>query len=312
MSIKNLVGMRTLKTGIAVTISAYLGRTFLVVNPFYAVIGTILAMQNTVKSSFTMGKNRIIGTVMGALNGFLFATVGSYLFPSFVDHPIYIGLAIIFTIICCNALKLTGSILISLTICFSIIAGNSDPQFSSLLAYTFFRTTDTSIGIIVSLLVNYFILQPNYLGDLSEEIEKIEAITTDFVKNILVHKDLNIENLDIELGHLDAIYKNYSADRKFNKNPVSSQKLNRAIEASHDIYFHAKCIARLSEEADTTELNHENRLRIIDFFIKGNRTEIEMVKPINPIFEYHIHQMLNQLKVLTNIQEGLVEHLENE
>jgi len=306
MLIKNLVGMRTAKTGIAVIISAYLGQTFLVTNPFYAVMGTIFAMQNTVKNSFTIGRNRILGTVLGAFIGFLFA-IFNLTHPLF--HPLYIGLAIIFTIVCCNALKLSGSIMISLTVCVSIIVGDTD---RSLLAYAFFRTTDTSMGIIVSLLVNYFILQPNYLGDLTEEMEKIEAISIDFVKSILVHKNLNLDILNTELSRLDAVYKNYSADRKYNKNPVSSQKLKQAIEACHNIYFHAKCIVNLEEEEDFTDLNPENRLKIIEFFAEGNKNEIQLVEPIDPIFEYHIHEMLYQLKFLTNITEGLSEHLENE
>ena len=49
MDIKQHVGMRTLKTGIAVVITACLGNTFLVSNPFYAVIGTVFAMQNALK-----------------------------------------------------------------------------------------------------------------------------------------------------------------------------------------------------------------------------------------------------------------------
>ena len=55
------------KTGIAVVITACLGNTFLISNSFYAVIGTVFAMQNTVKSSFVAGKNRLLGTVLGAI-----------------------------------------------------------------------------------------------------------------------------------------------------------------------------------------------------------------------------------------------------
>ena len=40
--IKRYIGMRTLKTGIAVVLTLYLGQTFLISNVFYAVIGTIL------------------------------------------------------------------------------------------------------------------------------------------------------------------------------------------------------------------------------------------------------------------------------
>ena len=55
MDIKQHVGMRTLKTGIAVVITACLGNTFLISNPFYAVIGTVFAMHITVISSYVAG-----------------------------------------------------------------------------------------------------------------------------------------------------------------------------------------------------------------------------------------------------------------
>ena len=314
MSIKNLVGMRTLKTGIAVIISSYLGQTILVSNPFYAIMGTILTMQNTVKNSFTIGKNRIFGTIIGAMVGFVFASIARMIESRIglqIDTPIYIGLAIICTIIACNALKLSASIVIALTVCFSILVGDSGSG-AQLFTYATLRTIDTSIGISVSLLVNYYILQPNYLGSLTEEIEKVEFITTDIVKNILVHKDLDLEILNSELTRLNEIYQNYSADRKYTKNPVSSKKLKDVIDSCYFIYFHAKCIVKLEENPETTELNDVNRSKIVDFFADSNEKEIELVAPIHPIFEYHIHEMLNHLQFLMLSIDELTEHLENE
>ena len=72
MIFKQWIGMRTLKTGLAVIITSCLSGTFLISNPFYAVIGTVFAMQNTVKSSFVAGKNRLLGTVLGAVIGYFF------------------------------------------------------------------------------------------------------------------------------------------------------------------------------------------------------------------------------------------------
>ena len=97
--LKRLVGMRTLKTGLAVVLTLYIGKTILVSNVFYAVIGTIFAMQNTVKNSFVAGKNRLFGTVLGAVVGYFFAL-------AHIQSPIYIGLAVVVTIVCCNALKI--------------------------------------------------------------------------------------------------------------------------------------------------------------------------------------------------------------
>ena len=52
--------------------------------------------------------------------------------------------------------------------------------------------------------------------------------------------------------------------RSFKKIPVSSNQLKRSIDACHDIYFHAKCIARL--DLEQTDLTFDNKMEIIEFF----------------------------------------------
>ena len=95
MDLRQLVGMRILKTGIAVVITTFLGNTFLVSNPFYAVIGTIFALQNTMKSSLVAGKNRLLGTVLGAIIGYFFVRLHC-------TNSISVGVAVLITIVCCN------------------------------------------------------------------------------------------------------------------------------------------------------------------------------------------------------------------
>ncbi len=300
MKINSFIGMRTFKTGIAVVITATLGHTFLISNAFYAVIGTIFALQNTMKSSFVAGKNRLLGTVLGAIIGYVFTLIH-------FNHPIHLGLAAIVTIICCNALNISTSIIIATTVCISILLGITSDQ--DPLIYSLLRTTDTSIGIIVGIAVNYVIAQPNYLGRLRSEIEKIESLTLDLVKNILIHQDLNMHPLNIELNRLNAIYHNYCADTKFQKNPVSLQQLKCSIDACHDIYFHAKCIAKLRLEE--TEMTFHNKMEIIEFFNEGCDTTVKLEQPIDPIFEYHIYKMLDQVQLLTVTLNSLSAHLEN-
>ena len=298
MIFKQWIGMRTLKTGLAVIITSCLSGTFLISNPFYAVIGTVFAMQNTVKSSFVAGKNRLLGTVLGAVIGYFFALIH-------LEWPVFHGVAVIVVIICCNALKISSSIIIASTVCLSILMGITAEQ--NPLIYSILRTTDTSIGIIIGILVNYFIAQPNYLGRLTDEIEKIENMTIELVKNILIHQDLNTAPLNSELTRLNALYHNYCADTKFQKNPVSSNQLKRSIDACHDIYFHAKCIARL--DLEQTDLTFDNKMEIIEFFNNGCHAKVNLNHPIHPIFEYHIHKMLDQIHLLTSTVEDLTEHL---
>lgn len=295
--VKRYVGLRILKTGLAVVITACLGETFLISNVFYAVIGTIFALQNTMKSSLVAGKNRLLGTVLGALIGYLFAQLQLY-------NPIFIGIAVIITITCCNSFKINMSTIIASTVCVSILTGIQDQH---PLIYSILRTIDTSIGIVVGILVNYFIAQPNYLKNLTNEIETIEEMTKNLVNSILIHKEIEVSELKSELTRLNTFYHNYCADTQFDKNPVSLNQLKTTIEACHDIYFHVKCISCLSLEE--TDLTLSNRKEITDFFNRGYYGEVHLEEPIDSIFKYHIDKILEELRLLTITVDALTEHL---
>ena len=72
------VGMRTIKTGIAVAVCTLLAK-YLVHNPMYAGVGCVVSVQDTVKGSFKLGFNRITGTFIGGLVGFLCVLISNVL-----------------------------------------------------------------------------------------------------------------------------------------------------------------------------------------------------------------------------------------
>jgi len=294
MNFKQLFGMRTLKTGIAVMASGALGMTPFIVSPFFTIVSTVLAMQNTVKNSFETGRNRILGTILGASLGFLFALL--YMAIPLYVQPLILGLALMLSIILCNHFNLGSGLAITLTVCVSIIMGE-DAGNLDLMAATIFRTTDTIIGILVSLGVNYFIKPPNYWGILSEEIEKIETIALGIFKNILVHQKFQLEGLRKEIAQLDKIYARISDDRKYQKNPLSATAIKSVVDACHEIYFHAKSIAKLERENPAmTLINEQDRIQIYRVF-HSEETQVNIGDSCS-IFEYHIYQILSHIKVL--------------
>lgn len=290
MNFKHSIGMRTIKTGLAIIATLYLAQSPLITNPFYAVIGCVFGIQNTVKNSFDVGRIRILGTILGGTMGFLFSLIP-------FKSPLMIGLAVILTIYACNVLKLNTAIPVSVTILCSILLGITDQD---PLVYSVIRTIDTTVGIIVALLINYYIVQPKFLNDLVEEIQTIEKLTIDFVKQILIHQSLETKALKTELKRLDTLFQNYRDDTRFDKEAVELDALRVPIDACHQIYFHAKCIAFLSEEHK--ELSPKNTMQILNLF-NTPPTEllmIELEQPINPIFEYHISKMIEEIIILND------------
>ena len=92
-------GMRNIKTGIGVMICVLIGYIHIIDNIFFAATACIVCMQTTVKSSLTVGLNRLKGTFIGGLIGFIFVLIHP-------GNPILSCLGIITTIYICNLIKI--------------------------------------------------------------------------------------------------------------------------------------------------------------------------------------------------------------
>ena len=243
------IGMRTFKTWIAATVTATIALTPIIGNPFYSLVGTVFGMQNTVSDSFKMGIGRVIGTAIGAMFGFVFAYFE-------VTSPPLIGLAIAFIIIICGLLKIQHTILITVTLCL-LIMFNPERE-GGLINYTFFRTLDTAIGVIVGFLVNRFIAPPNHLKSLATELEILSSLAKEALKD-----SSKLPKLQRELSSLVLIHKNYQADEKYDNYDVSNENLRRAVDACSDLYFHLKNCKESDQAVKNYHLDKINKTRTL-------------------------------------------------
>jgi uncharacterized membrane protein YgaE (UPF0421/DUF939 family) len=149
IEIKKL-GMRNIKTAIAVVISILISSGLKMESPFYAAIASIISMQSSVKNSYKTGRNRMLGTLVGALVGYLCALISP-------GNPFLTGIGIVCVIYLCNLLNWQESSSIAGVVFCAImlnLKGNSP------IIYSINRIIDTFVGIIVAIIVNYFIMPP--------------------------------------------------------------------------------------------------------------------------------------------------------
>ena len=146
------VGMRTIKTGIAVFICTLLAK-YLVKNPMFAGVGCVTSMQDTVKGSLKLGFNRVKGTIIGGLVGFLCVSIKA-------GDPILAGIGTIITIYSCTILKINSGIIVSSVTFLSIHLGiiTSNPA-----NYSIQRVIDTSVGVVIGVIINYLLARPDYI-----------------------------------------------------------------------------------------------------------------------------------------------------
>lgn len=151
------IGLRNVKTALAVVICMVIFEMIGHENPFYACIAAVICMKDTVASSFVMGKNRLIGTVIGALFGTLFIYILIHLtfFDAYI--PFVSGVGIVLVIYACNLFNKPGSVTIACIVFLVIMVNYSGPQS---YAYALSRSIDTAIGIIVAILVNKYFNPP--------------------------------------------------------------------------------------------------------------------------------------------------------
>src|SRR5699024_12883904 len=87
----------------------------------------------------------------------------------FGNSPITYTLAAVFTIVTSYKLKLHAGLLVATITAVAMIEVVYDNYFLSFLV----RLWTTSIGLIVSTVVNMFILPPNYIKEINDNIKKL-------------------------------------------------------------------------------------------------------------------------------------------
>lgn len=173
------IGMRTIKTSIAVLLCMLIFKLLFVLsgyipndetptnivlnfllereNPIFACIAAIVVMQTTFKDSVELSSSRIWGTAIGAYFGLAFLWIDSNVLNRKLNI-LFTFIGVIAIIFFCNLIKKSYSISIAL-VTFLIIMITVDQVEPYLYAAN--RIIDTAIGICISLLVNYFVRIPH-------------------------------------------------------------------------------------------------------------------------------------------------------
>lgn len=153
------LGARMLKTGLGVAIAILLGEWLPVIEPSLPAFTAAIGIQQTVKKSYNIVINRVLGAVLGGI-------VAVFMLSLFGNNGLVVGLTVILLIAILNALKLANVITLSTVTLIIIMLGDSNAIFYSAAI----RVVESIIGVLISFLVNTFIWPPKYDRVLYEEI----------------------------------------------------------------------------------------------------------------------------------------------
>ncbi|WIV12015.1 aromatic acid exporter family protein [Proteiniborus sp. MB09-C3] len=285
------IGMRTIKTSIAVTIGITLAYILKLNSPFFVGVAAIIAMQGNLVDSYRMGRDRVLGTILGAAVGLL----GSFIS---IGNPIIIGIGIIIIISLCNKLGWSKSISIATIVFISIIISVEKGQE---LSYSLNRILDTIVGIIVAVIVN-FVISPPLAKDkiYSESLNIIDEFSR-ALKAIIIKEEpgKKKEHLaDIE-DKLDVIDKEYpilikEINIKLYKRSLGDVNLQHSRILLKKLYYNLNLLAEMGSgfnlsPENSSIVNNKYNLNIVG---TDNLTDLDIV------YNYHLKTSLGVLQEL--------------
>lgn len=185
---KHLPGKRNLKTALTVALCMLAGQVGPFSSPFFMALAGIITVQVSTMDSFKMGKARILGTLIGAAVGFCFALLG-------VGNPVLTALGIIVVIHICDKLHWHSSIQIA-TVVFMAIMVNIGEE--TAFSYSLSRLLDTTGGVFIALMVNYFILPYSNLPMIREGLKQ----STDYLEVLVNAPRISPEDVEPLRAHL--------------------------------------------------------------------------------------------------------------
>lgn len=159
------IGLRNIKTAIAVGICILVLGLIGVHQPFFACMTAVFTMQANVETSFEAGLSRFLGTLVGAVTGTTFAALCTLLPMEYLlVRVVVIPLGSVFVVHVLHLLKLRDSVFIACIVYFALMM---KVEQMSVLAYATSRTALTGFGAIVALLVNRYVFPPQKVAEQS-------------------------------------------------------------------------------------------------------------------------------------------------
>lgn len=155
------IGMRMVKTALAVFVCAIIG-WLRGQTTFFAMVAAILCMQKSTERAVYISFNRLVGTAVGGIYGVLVLFLETYIHAQSIMPLYYLVISVMLIPVICTAVamrKPSAAAFSSIVFLSTTIhhVGEVVPY-----DYALNRLLDTIVGIIVSLIINLTIVNPEH------------------------------------------------------------------------------------------------------------------------------------------------------
>ena len=201
------MGLRIVKTGIAVTVCVAVSFFCKLNQPFFAVIATVMSMGKSIDISVKSGKNKIVGVVIGVVIGYCFSMIS----PA---NAGLCGVGIILTLYLCQFFKLNGAATLACFLfagmMFRFNLGTHIP-----LRFAVSCTIDSFIGIAIALVVNLVVMPPNYADEIKKSFLQLRIQIEESMTNAAAHFEIDTRAVEAAIQKINYNVNMYIAEAKF-------------------------------------------------------------------------------------------------
>ncbi len=283
------LGLRTLKTALAVIISLALAQAFGASSGklIFAVLGVMAAVQPTFKESWESCLTQILGVLLGAAAGLLLR-----LLP--ISPVITSGMGILVVIVIYNSLGIRFSpglaCIIVVTVC---TTADMHP-----VEYALDRIWDTAIGLVVGMLINTLVfpydnsrrirsavhsLDKDVMGFLSEMFDGDDTLPTAGSTTQRIH----------QIAREMEIFINQRLPYHRRRHRLQLAAFLKCQENARKLLAHMEVLSHIPNPGHLTQ---ENYLSLCDWGVELPQPG----EPTDPVVNYHVENILRLRQELLN------------
>ncbi|MDU6031462.1 MAG: FUSC family protein [Peptoniphilus sp.] len=299
MTIKNKIdykyriGMRTLKTALAVVIGLYISYLLDLDSAIFVSIAAVSTMKPSMSESLEDFKKRLFTCVFGVMVGYFFSKI------SVVEYlePLIAGLGILLTIYILVVVKMKDMTQLSCIVFVASFCSNSDKFY-----YATNRIIGTVIGIIVGVLVNYFISSPNVWEDFILAARSCYRSSNLVLKQILSEEKVDLSEFNRELASATKLYKllEKEADTPFQYRYKKISREKRIMSLIESISVRLEVVENMDADHFSFEVSQEALKRYDLEEEYSSDLDVE-----DRVYNYHIEYILKYMDQLKEEIENI-------
>ncbi|EDL62587.1 FUSC family protein [Bacillus sp. SG-1] len=299
-----LIGGRVIKTAIAVFLTALICY-WLNLPAAFAVITAIVTVEPTAADSIRKGLVRFPASAIGAALAILFTFF-------FGDTPLTYTLATLFTIVICHKLHLEDGMLVATLTAVAMIPTTNDHYFLSFVS----RLGSTSIGLVISTLVNIFVLPPNYSPRITTMVHNLFVKTGNLLETRIIELILDkkaeartrflFQEVNKSMDTIEKLCRYQRKEWKYHRHSRKEMKEfhyeNKKLSILRQIHYHLGNLMLLPQHDINWEEEKQKKI------ITAVQSLVEIIQdPKHTISEVHYKKYKELLEEFWHVKDELKE-----